>query len=247
MIFHFSVFLAALAFALGLEAAVFAGTWQGVALMFIATIMLYASKKIGGRFALGMVPSIFALSVLTLSYLADAPSEKQGLVVLSACVAYLAFLSMYRLRWYRRDKTAEALASVFTMITMFCFLSATYGVYLNFAVPIWGLMAIYGAGTAAVSHGYFSVVIEKRHADRSAAYSLILGLFLAELAWVANFWPFGYLTTGAVLLLMYYSAWDMARGFFFEEVSRTRAVTQAALLACALGIVLSSTRWLPTV
>lgn len=132
------------------------------------------------------------------------------------------------------------------MATAFLFYSSVYGIYLNFAVPIWGLMLAYCAGTVLLSYQYF-LVIDSQQERRVKIYSLILGLSLSEIAWVVNFWPFGYLTTGVIVLMFYYILWDLVQSHFLQALSKKRVFVHLMFFGLLIGMVLASTRWVPVV
>lgn len=246
MLFNFSIFFSSLIFFLGLELVVFQGDWAISSVVLISFLTLQASRKIGKSLASGITPLIFALSTVALLYLVDSMTQRQWLIVLSSAVYYLALLGIYRLRYYERDQTARGMMAFVSMATLFLFYSSVYGIYLNFAVPIWGLMLAYCAGTMLLSHQYL-LVIDSQKGRLARMYSLLLGLSLAEIAWVINFWPFGYLTTGVVVLMFYYILWDLVQSYFLETLSKQRVMSHLILFGFLIGMVLASTRWVPAV
>lgn len=246
MLFNFSIFFSSLVFFLGLELVIFQSDWAFSSITLMLFLTMQASRKIGNRVMAGIIPLIFALSSVVLLYLADSSAQRQLLIVMSSMVYYLAFLGIYRLRYYERDQTARGIMAFVVMATAFLFYSGIYGIYLNFAVPIWGLMLSYCAGTVLLSYQYF-LILDRKEARRVRIYSLILGLSLAEIAWVINFWPFGYLTTGVVVLMFYYILWDLVQSYFLGLLSKKRVLAHLVFFGLLIGMVLASTRWVPAV
>jgi hypothetical protein len=205
---------------------------------------MYTAHRIGQKFLSGITPLVFTFSSIALLYLVDSALQQQWLIVLSTSVYYLAFLGIYRLRYYERDKTAHGIMAFVTMATSFLFYSSFYGIYLNFAIPIGVFMLTYCLVTMVLSYQYF-IVLDAKEIRRAKIYSLLLGLAMAEIAWIVNFWPFGYLTTGVVVLMFYYLLWYMIQSYFLQALSQKHIFMQLALFSLLIGMVLTSTRWVP--
>lgn len=246
MFFNFSVFFSSIIFLCSLEAVVFASDWVVSLAAIIAIITLRASKKLSGGLSMAIMPLIFTLSSVALLYLVDSMVQRQYLIVLNVFVYYLAFLGIYRLRYYKHDKTALSMVASATMATAFLFYASAYGLYLNFAVPIGVFMLSYCAVTALLSYQYFSM-LDGSDMRSVRMYSLVLGLSMAEIAWVINFWPFGYLTTGVVVLMFYYILWYLVRSYMVQELSQKHILVHLAFFSILIGVVLTSTRWIPVV
>ncbi len=244
MFFNFSVLFSALLFLCGLELIVFQNEWVFLVAATIAFVTFQAAKKFGKSSFSGIIPLVFALSSVMILYLVDSFKQQQLLIMLSFCAYYLAFLGIYRLRYYKRDQTARGLMAFASMSTLFLFYAGAYGIYLNFAIPIGGLMLAYCIATALVSYQYF-LIFDKNDARLARIYSLLLGLSLAEVAWIINFWPFGYLTTGVVVLMFYYLLWYMVQSYFLKTLSKKYILAHTVLFIFLIGMVLTSTRWLP--
>ncbi|MDD5083367.1 MAG: hypothetical protein PHT88_00320 [Candidatus Moranbacteria bacterium] len=244
MLFNFSILFSSLLFLGGLELVIFQSEHVIASAMLITVLTLHASHRIGKGLFSGVIPLTFALSAVMLLYLVDSMMQRQWLIGLSFGVYYLAFLGIYRLRYYERDKTARGMVSFVVMATMFLFYASIYGLYLNFAVPIWGFMLAYCAVTALLSYQYF-LLFDQTQTRRVRIYSLILGLSMAEVAWIINFWPFGYLTTGVVVLMFYYILWDLVQSYFLKDLSKKRIFVHLVLFGFLIGMVLTSTRWVP--
>jgi hypothetical protein len=70
---------------------------------------------------------------------------------------------------------------------------------------------------------------------------------MAEIFWVLNFWPFGYLTTSVAGLVFYFVFWDIIQCHFLQKLSKRRIVANMVFLSIIVMMVLSSTRWFPAV
>ena len=249
MIFHFTVLFWSIVFLLGLElialnAVVPTWSWYIFSITPLLIISFLASRRITKRGTDAFLPGLLAVSAPMLLSLIDNPSEQQVFVVVSALMYYSALLGMYRLRHAPEDQTARAFLNVAAMAGLFFFYAAVYGFYLNFSFPLWGLMLLYCLGTTLTSYETF---IGIQHAgaskERPRLYAVLLGLLMSEMAWVMSFWPFGYLTAGALALIFLFMLWDIAFDALHQALSLKKAVWRILFLLVLVGILLLSTPW----
>ncbi|MFZ2187654.1 MAG: hypothetical protein WAV46_03480 [Candidatus Moraniibacteriota bacterium] len=247
MIFHFTIFFWTIIFSLGLEFVAlnpFFPTWSWYifSILPLIVISLIACRKITKRYADVFLPGLLSLVAPTLLSLIDYPAQRQAFVMVSALMYYFALLGLYRLRHAPADKTAKAFLYSATMAAMFFFYAGVYGFYLNFSFPLWGLMTLSFFGTALTSYETFLGVATQEY-RRMRLYSILLGLVMGEMAWVTSFWPFGYLTTGAVTLVFFFIIWDIALDGFRQKLSLKKALFRILFFVVLVGIVLYSTPW----
>ena len=95
--------------------------------------------------------------------------------------------------------------------------------------------------TFILSYHYLGILSSDK--SKVLTYSLILGLAMAEISWIINFWPFGYLTTGAIALIFYYMFWDLAQSYFTEKLSKRKIVINLIFFSLLIGLILLSSRW----
>ncbi len=249
MIFHFTVFFWSVIFFLGLKLITInpifpAWSWYIFSTLPLVIISLVASRRITKRFSDAFLPGLLSLSVPLLLLLIDHPVGQQLFAILSAVMYYFALLGMYRLRHYPQDETAQTLLNTVAMAALFFFYAGTRGFYLNFAFPLWGLMFLYFLGAALTSYNTF-VGVEREGASKRRLwfYSALLGLLMGELAWVMSFWPFGYLTTGALSLIFFFMIWDISFDAFHRVLSLKKAVWRIIFFLALAGVLLISTPW----
>lgn len=249
MIFHFTVFFWSIAFSLGLELIAvnpISPTWGWYVFSIVPLIIisLLASRRLTKRFSDAFLPGLLSLAAPMLLSLIDAPAERQVFVILSALMYYFALLGMYRLRHAPVDQTAQAFLNTAAMAALFFFYAGVYGFYLNFSFPLWGLMLLYFFGTALTSYETF-IGIEREGAEKKRIwlYSILLGLLSGEMAWVMSFWPFGYLTTGALALIFFFMTWDISFDAFHRTLSLKKAALRILFFLVLVGILLFSTPW----
>ena len=246
MFLYFPAIFQSVIFALILE---FLSFYRGFfwSLLFIFLLLSIISFRIVTKTWSGWyIALVFFLSIWSILHLIDYNAEKQIFVIISFLVNYFLFFGIYRLKDKPDSRTARAVISMSLMAVAFLFFAATYGIYLNFNVSYWGLMFFYFFNMTLLSYQYFDIVIEDNN-RLALVYSLILGFVTLEMAWVVNFWPFGYLTTGVVLLMFYYVIWDIAQNYFSNIISIKKVVINLILFLIASGAVLYSSIWLPNI
>ncbi|HCO99568.1 MAG TPA: hypothetical protein DIT56_03110, partial [Candidatus Moranbacteria bacterium] len=258
MFFHFQIFLYSLFFFFILEViagdvissrlADVSGTGGGIWLAILAFLLLFVyfyqiTKRVSQRISMTPIPLLLVVSTLGLLYFVQSIKQEQLLILLSAFAYYFLHIALYRLRSYEKDQTARGIIAAGSVATIFLFNATAYGIYLNFAISLWILMTMLMAITVLVSFQYFWLINDNK--KNVLNYSLVLGFVMAEIVWVLNFWPFGYLTTGVISLIFYYVFWDLVQCHFLNTLSKKRVITNMFFFGVLMALVLSSTRWLP--
>jgi hypothetical protein len=245
MFFNFQVLLHTLFFFLVMELAAIRSEWIAYVGVLLMGLTIWGVNKIGKGFVYSIIPTVFSLSAVLMIFLIDSPVEKNIFSLLCSGIFYLALFGVYRLRSYQKDQTARGMVSASALATLFFFYAASYGIYLNFSISLWVLMTAFLIVTTLVSYEYFGIVSTDR--KTVGTYSLILGMLMAEIAWVINFWPFGYLSTGAVVTIFYYIFWDLTQTYFFNTLSQKRLIANVVFFSLLIILILSTSRWLPVV
>lgn len=249
MIFHFTILFWSIVFLCGLELVVInpvvpTWNWYVFSISPLLVISFLAGRRIIKRGSNAFVPFLLAVAAPMLLSLIDNATEQQVFIGMSALMYYFAFLGMYRLRHAPQDQTAQAFLNMSAMAGLFFFYAGMYGFYLNFSFPVWGLMVFYFFGTTLASYGTF-IGIEREgiHKKRLWFYGVLLGLLMSEIGWVMSFWPFGYLTAGALALIFLFMLWDISFDAFHRTLSLKKAVWRILFLLAFFGILLFSTPW----
>ena len=220
---------------------------------FLVFFSVYFGKKSGGKWKYAILPALFSISSISLLYLIGIVYEQQIFIFLTFSMYYLSLLGSFRLGQYENDKTAQGMVMAATVATVFFTYTSAYGLYLNFLVPLYVLMAVYAAITILVSFQSFSLVFSKNDKGDAQSkisiwvYSFILALIMSETIWTMNYWPFGYLTTGAVALILYYVIWDIIQCHFQGILSKKRVTANIFLVTFLAGFILLSAKWIPVI
>jgi len=246
MFLKFRPLLQSFIFIFGLEFILFRPDSFMLVMIFLLMVSAYGSRKIGGRWFFSVLPIFFTFSSLALLYLITLEFEQQIFIALASVMYYLSLLGAYRLGIYAGDKTARGMNMAAMAATIFFTCAGAYGLYLNFFVPLYYLMLVYLIVTLLVSYQYFSI-IQSDNKKRAWTYSFLLALVMTELIWTMNFWPFGYLTTGVIALILYYVLWDLVQSYFLNILSKKRVVANMIFFSVLTVMVLLSAKWLPVV
>ena len=258
MFFHIPVFFYTLVFILIIELSatdLVGGSFsfffsRGISVkIFIVSLLFFYffnfSRKISRKASMAIIPILFVIAVMGLSYFVQPAKQQQLLIALSAFAYYFIHLALYRLHIYEKDKTAHSIIASGGMATIFLIYCTMFAIYLNYNIPLYILMIIMMLITTLVSYQYFSLIREEK--KRVFNFSLVLGLIMAEISWALNFWPFGYLTTGVIAFIFYYMFWDLVQCHFAGELSKRRVIANMIFLGFIVGLILSTSRWLPVV
>lgn len=258
MFFHFQILLYSLFFYSFLQfvSSNFVADWltssdggwpvmMTIFLLFAFIAFFQIAKGVSKKLNMTPIPVLLVVSTTGLLYFVQSIKQEQLLLVLAGIAYYFLHIALYRFRGCETDKTARGIISAASVSTIFLFYAMSYGIYLNFAISLWILMAMLMLVTVLVSLQYFGLINDD--SKMVLNYSLVLGFVMAEIVWILNFWPFGYLTTGVISLIFYYVFWDLVTRHFLGQLSKRRVVANMIIFGLLVALVLSSTRWLPVV
>ena len=234
-----------LVFLLSLEVIVLNPKLVFIIAFFLFLVSLYEGKKIGQKWKYAILPIFFTIFSIALLQLISMLYEKQIFVLLVSIMYYLALLGTYRLGIYEGDQTARGMIMASTSAAVFFTYASAYGLYLNFLVPLYVLMLVYLVVTLCVSYQYFSII--ENNKIKVWTYSFLLSLFMIEMIWSMNFWPFGYLTTGVIALILYYVLWDLTQSYFLNLLSKKRVIANMIFFTSMIILVLLSSKWIPVI
>lgn len=244
MFLKLRLLLFGLLFFAGLEFAVFRPRFIFLMAVILALAAFFEGKKSGGKWLFSILPAILSIFSAIQLYLIGLVYEQQIFILLATGMYYLALLSAYRLGQYGRDQTARGMNMAASAATIFFAYAGAYGWYLNFLVPLYWLMLAYLAVTLLLSYQYFTII---KPGDKRNVwlYCFTLSLIMAEIIWTMNFWPFGYLTTGVIALILYYVLWDLVQSHFLNLLSKKRVIANMVFFSVMIILVLMTAKWIP--
>lgn len=245
MFYRFQTVLLGLIYFFGLELVAFRIDLLIIVMFFLVVISVFEGRKLGKSWCFSILPVFFVVFSLALLKLIALTYEQQTFILLATAMYYLMILGIYRLGEYGGDQTAKGMLMAATASTIFFAFTSSYGLYLNFLVPLYALMLDFLIITFFVSYQYFSIIEGNR--KKVFLYSFILALIMSEIIWTMNYWPFGYLTTGVVALILYYVLWDLTQSYFLNLLSKRRVVVNMVFFSLMIGMVLLSAKWIPVI
>lgn len=247
MLFHASIFFFSVFFAAVLEISGFLPfRWMWTLSLFFGMVLFF-SRRFGGSLVSALLPVVFSCAATTLLFFVSTHMERYFFMGASSIVFYLALLGLYRLRQYPLDRTAQAMLSLVAVTTLFFLFAVFFGMFLNFRrFDELALMIALGGSVSLVG---FSIFRELFVGDirKSFLVSLLLGFFSMQIAWTASFFPFGYLTTSVISLIMLFPLWDIVSREVRHSFSKKRMAFNMIVSLALIALVVSSSEWFPMV
>lgn len=267
MLLKINALLFSFVFAAALEVVVFNEESFFQVMFFLVVFSVLAIWPLARKIRFLAIPFFLSVGSLSLLYLIDSPVEKHVFVIFSVVVYYLALLGAYRLKFYPCDKTAIGMVNLATLATGFFWFISNYGWYLNFDINAWVLVSTFVTSSFLISLPSFLICaeackkIEMRTENKNKQLSLFSGCFAAchkqiviflnlilailmgQFIWALSLWPFGYLSTGVVTLLLYYFFWNILRMFILSSLSRKAVLRDAVVVSFLIFAILATARW----
>ncbi|MFC1721580.1 hypothetical protein ACFL0Z_01555 [Patescibacteria group bacterium] len=139
-----------------------------------------------------------------------------------------------------RPQPIREIGQLVNLVAAFAFFYSLYSLTFFFGLPDWQLILIVLGGVMAL---IFPWLPQEGKRWRSLFYSLIVGIILAQIAWVFTFWPTTTLVISVLLLLFFYVISNIVISFLWEELD-FRRVWQYIVIAGALaGAILVTANW----
>lgn len=208
----------------------------------LLVLSLVAAKRLSNRSIDAFLPGVVAFSAPLLLSLIDSTLEQRIFIIGASGLYYFSLLGIYRLHTSPTDQTARAMQNVAALGSLFFVYAAAYGLYLNYAVPLWLLMAVFYGATFVVSFQTLLALAPDRK-SYILLVSTCLGLVFGEFIWLLHFWPFGYLTSGIATLLLYYWLWKVVFDALRGNFSQKGFLIESIVLFFLLLLLLSSSPW----
>jgi len=214
--------------------------------LFLATFLIifavFAGWNVGKSMLYSFLSFSLAASSLGLLYFIDNIREQQIFGLLVSALFYMVLLGIKRIRRNAFDMTARSLFSASLIAIIFLFYAVVYGLYINFNIPLWLFIGTHFVFVNVVT--FVSLRAYSSSYRRIFLYSTVIAFAMIQLVWMANFWPFGYLTMAAISLMFYYILWDLVQMVFLEILSKKRIVITILYCVVLTLAVLLTTQWL---
>lgn len=170
--------------------------------------------------------------------------RQQIFAALSVCLFWMLLWGYARFREETFSGAAKSVFSSITVASAFLFLSVLSGIFINYTFSAWIFSFLNGLGIFLLTYQYLACLVSSpEEVFRVRIYSAVSGICFAQSAWMVQFWPFGYLTIGAVLLIFYYVLWDFLTSYVEGSFTRSRVLADIWILFGLTALVLATTRW----
>lgn len=215
----------------------------GIVAFVLFILSIYSGWQIGNKVIYSFVTwGLSTFSIILLLRFIDNQIQKYLFAALISFAFYATLLGAERLRRNVSDLTARSIFSSAFIAMLFLFYAGMYGFYINFDVPLWLLMLVHLVFSGFAT--FTSLLVHSSDKVRVALYSIIISFATMQFVWMANFWPFGYLTMATASLMFYYILWDLVHMLFLQELSKKRVLVNIFLTVILLVMVLVSSRWM---
>lgn len=208
----------------------------------LLAVSFYAGYNVGKKFVYAFLPLAIAASSLGLLYFIDDVGEQQIFGGLVSILFYMVLLGIKRICKNPFDMTARSLFSATLIATIFLFYAVIYGFYINFNIPLWLFILVHFVFVTFIT--FASLRSYSSDVRRVLLYSVVIGFAMIQLVWMANFWPFGYLTMATISLMFYYILWDLVQMVFLDTLSKKRIIITIIYCVVLSLTVLFTTQWL---
>ncbi|MEA3322649.1 MAG: hypothetical protein U9Q12_00330 [Patescibacteria group bacterium] len=216
--------------------------WGFAVVTFLILFAVFAGWNVGKKIIFSFLPLSLTISSIGLLYFIDSTREQQIFGFLISLLFYISLLGIKRICKNPLDMTARSLFSAALIAIVFLFYAVVYGLYINFNIPLW--LFIGGHFIFITFITFVSLRAYSSDYRRIFLYSIVIAFAMIQLVWMANFWPFGYLTMATISLMFYYVLWDLVQMVFLETLSKKRIVITIIYCIVLTLAVLLTTQWL---
>jgi len=138
------------------------------------------------------------------------------------------------------------------LFALFFLSSGIYGIYTIANIAPWQMTLVMFTGVFLSSEYLIRInFLKSRELELHLDYlknrsfdffSFLLALVMVELVWVMIFLPINYLTFGAIILIIFYSYWDIVRRYLRNELTRRNFLFAVAFATVAILMILSTSK-----
>ncbi len=269
MFFHFKAFLLSLVALLLFEVLIFREdlflSVLAVGLLFNFVFVWFLVRYF--RFLAN--PLVIIVGTIGLILLVDGFWQRQLVVLLSYASYYLSLLAFFRLKKYSCDQTAQGMVNWSSFVALFFCLSAVFGWYLNihffdyrqgvgleYFLTAIAMLAVFSVASSSfsiliISHRLLSEnsscksvqALTLSELKQSLWQALIMVFILFQLFFLMLLWPFNYLTTSAIFIIVYFALWDVARNFIQNKARILSFWKNFVLTVFLIILLMVSTSW----
>lgn len=234
-----------------------------IVLFFLIIFSIFVVWPLARKIVFLASPLFLSFGSICLLFFISSFLESQIFIFSSSIVYYLSLLGSYRLKIYPCDKTAQGMINLASIATALFLFSAIFLWFLNYNINTTVLLILVFFAVFFINLSIFSsyvsgcIKIKERFKRRNEKCEIkfiknkkvlwflnaIIALIIAQVSWFLLFWPFNAITTGTILMIIYFGFWDIARNFIIFNLSCKRIVFDIILVCTTVALILTTAQW----
>lgn len=214
---------------------------------FIAIQMLLGPglKTKRSRWEFLIIPVFLIWSAIAFALLLESSVVRQILAVVVALCTLLYFESMFTYVWQHEQYVAfslENLSGYAATLAIFFISASLLGMSTLLDWPLVALLLVYLVALALI--GYEIFWVSKLLSQQSMLFTLVITLLLGELFVVMRALPLHFLSGGAALTVLWYTAVILARARLTGVLTAKMVKRHLGLAGLLLLVILGTARWI---
>lgn len=208
-------------------------------LVVLPLLAFFAARHLSGKFNISVLAGAYGgISAVLLSFVSGGSSAH--IIALCAAAPWYVFM---RAAAEQRPRGVVLISFIEVFVLYFAVLAW----YAFSNISSFLALALIALGTALIFFNSVTVMCELGMwlRVRLFAFSLAIGIIMAELFVVFGKLPLHIANIDFLLFFVYYIVWDVVVRYFSIRFTKRALATNAFLLLLGFGAVLASVRWLP--
>lgn len=192
-----------------------------------------------------IIPVFLTWSGITFALLTESATVRHILAVVVALCTLLYFESMFTYVWQHQQYVAfslENLSGYAATLTIFFISASLLGMSVLLDLHLVWLLLAYLVSLGLI--GYELFWVSKLLSQQSLLFTLVITLMLGELFLVMRALPLHYLSGGAALTVLWYTAVILARARLTGVLTAKMVKRHLGLAAILLLVILGTARWI---
>ncbi|QQS61116.1 MAG: hypothetical protein IPN70_04490 [Candidatus Moraniibacteriota bacterium] len=206
---------------------------------FFLAIKFSQSKR---DFLWAFIAILYSIGSCGVLFFVSSNFFQQIMIFGSSLFIFFASYSYRQLALSEKKLSSQGVLFAMHFLTLFLFFGFFCAVHINYSIPQWLLAFLFGGASFFVSLHSFLLTRPTMPKD-AFAYSFVMGFLFFQFAWFVHFWPFGYLTISAVLLVTFFCLWDLLQTHMEGTLRKQRFLMNTIFFLVLVGIVLASSPW----
>ena len=242
MFFHLKPLILAAIMLLGFELIVYKWEMTFWILGFLFISVAVGTYKVVGKWRAALLPILYFGGSSILLFFVIGGIFLQAYILISIIAYYLILLSAYRISGYKKDETARKINFIMSLGTAFLWSASLLAVYLNGFITFWVVSGTLYVIMLLLTYQLLRTTIQKEGINYWL-YSFVVAYCMTILVWGIYFLPFGYLTSGIILLTSYFVMTSYLTQSIQEKFTKVSFITDTLVFLISIGTVLVSARW----